>query len=250
MARITIGELLRRHRLAAELTQKQVAEKIPCHHSLVSRVERGILFPSPSYVEHFIEGLALPETERQEIWEVYRHDDQARRHPLTTTESPTDEVQEQIHWDPQVGRWEWIRRWSRYRHTLWSLLLVILALLLAVLLLTPRLRDLSFAAPRPTPTASGHLVVLEPLRLEPPEPVVGQPVTATFQLHNGSDQVVPLVQLVAAARGPGARRLKWDAPHADFPAVSFLICAPAPCTLTPKRAPLPCRVTISSNRHF
>lgn len=86
--------------------------------------------------------------------------------------------------------------------------------------------SLSLAAPHPAPTASGHLVVPEPLRLEPPEPVVGQPVTVTFRLRNGSDQVVPLVQLVAAARGPGARRLQWDAPHADFPAVSFLILRP------------------------
>ena len=75
MAQITIGELPRRHCLAAELIQKQVAKKIPCHHSLVSRVERGLLFPLPSYVEHFVEGLALPETERQEIWEVYWHDE-------------------------------------------------------------------------------------------------------------------------------------------------------------------------------
>lgn len=85
MAQTTIGELLRRHRRRANLTQKDLAEAINCNHSLVSRVETGEQFPSQEYIERFmgITALELADTDREEIRAVYQQDRQARRSPLT-----------------------------------------------------------------------------------------------------------------------------------------------------------------------
>lgn len=67
MTQVTIGELLRRHRLAAELTQKEIATKIGYHHSFVSRIERNSQIPNGDYVALFCHALALEDTERQEL---------------------------------------------------------------------------------------------------------------------------------------------------------------------------------------
>lgn len=69
MAVTTIGELLRRYRKAAGLTQTEIAEKIPCISSTVSRIENGDLQPSPEYVRAFcrIERLALTDAQQREL---------------------------------------------------------------------------------------------------------------------------------------------------------------------------------------
>ena len=57
---VPLGELLRRHRLEASLTQKQLADPIGYHNSLVSRVERNEQAPQPEYVQAVIQALQLP----------------------------------------------------------------------------------------------------------------------------------------------------------------------------------------------
>ncbi len=81
MTQLTIGELLRRHRLDASLTQKEVADMIGCHNSVVSRVEQGRQQPTPDYVERFIEELYLPELDKQEIMALYRQSSQVEAIP-------------------------------------------------------------------------------------------------------------------------------------------------------------------------
>ncbi len=79
---ITIGELLRRHRLEADLTQKEVADMIGGHHnSVVSRIEQGRQAPVPEYVAQFIEVLQLPDEAAGEIWAVYQGDSTASATP-------------------------------------------------------------------------------------------------------------------------------------------------------------------------
>jgi len=60
MAQLTIGELLRRHRLDLGLTQKAIAEKVGYDNTIVSRVERGELIPSEAFVTGFVESLDPP----------------------------------------------------------------------------------------------------------------------------------------------------------------------------------------------
>jgi transcriptional regulator with XRE-family HTH domain len=68
---IKIGDLLRRHRLEAGLTQKQLATEIDYHDSLVSRIERGEQQPTEDYVARFITVMQLSEEQTREIWAVY-----------------------------------------------------------------------------------------------------------------------------------------------------------------------------------
>ena len=72
MTQLTIGELLRRHRLDAALTQKELAEMIDYDHSTVSRIERGTQIPKLEYIERFIEVMKLSDEATQEIWTVFR----------------------------------------------------------------------------------------------------------------------------------------------------------------------------------
>lgn len=67
MTQITLGELLRRHRNDASLTQKELADMIGCHNSVVSRVEQDRQMPTPEYLERFMELLRLTDAEREEI---------------------------------------------------------------------------------------------------------------------------------------------------------------------------------------
>ncbi len=71
MTQITIGELLRRHRLEASLTQKELSELIPFSYTTTSRVETDKQRPAPEYIEHFISALHLPKSDIEEIWAVY-----------------------------------------------------------------------------------------------------------------------------------------------------------------------------------
>ncbi len=75
MAQLTIGELLRRHRLEATLTQKELAEMIGGYrNSVISRVEQGRQVPTSEYVARFIEVLQLPDEDRDEILAVFQGD--------------------------------------------------------------------------------------------------------------------------------------------------------------------------------
>lgn len=69
MAVTTVGELLRRYRKAAGLTQADIAGNIPCESSTVSRIENGELRPSPAYLRAFcaIERLALTDAQQREL---------------------------------------------------------------------------------------------------------------------------------------------------------------------------------------
>ncbi len=71
MTQITIGELLRRHRIEATLTQKQLASAIDYHNSVVSRVETGKQSPSAQYLERVVEALCLSKAERREVWALH-----------------------------------------------------------------------------------------------------------------------------------------------------------------------------------
>ena len=55
MTQLTIGELLRRHRLDASLKQKELAELIAYDYTTISRVERNERLPTETYLEQFAE---------------------------------------------------------------------------------------------------------------------------------------------------------------------------------------------------
>lgn len=80
MSQIEIGELLRRHRLDAVLTQKELADLIGCHNSVVSRVERGDQWPTLEYLQRFIEVMHLAPEEAKKIQGLY----QPSAHPVST----------------------------------------------------------------------------------------------------------------------------------------------------------------------
>ena len=69
---ITIGELLRRHRLEAELTQQELAKLIPFSYTTISRVETDKQRVTEAFVDQFIQALHLPQAEQQAIWNVFR----------------------------------------------------------------------------------------------------------------------------------------------------------------------------------
>jgi predicted ATPase/class 3 adenylate cyclase len=71
MTAIKLGELFRRHRLAANLSQKDVANAVHYHHGTISRIEAGKLFPAKEIIRSFISFLSLPEAETAELWHAY-----------------------------------------------------------------------------------------------------------------------------------------------------------------------------------
>ncbi len=71
MTQMTIGELLRRHRLDACLTQKDLAKLLSYDHTTISRVERNERLPSQAYVEEFANALHLSDIQRQELMALY-----------------------------------------------------------------------------------------------------------------------------------------------------------------------------------
>jgi WD40 repeat protein/transcriptional regulator with XRE-family HTH domain len=73
MTHITLGDLLRRHRLEASLTQKELANLVGYDHTGISRFERSTdRSPQPDFIERFIEALHLPAEEAQQVWNAYR----------------------------------------------------------------------------------------------------------------------------------------------------------------------------------
>lgn len=79
MTEIKLGELLRRHRLAADLSQKDVASAVGYNHGTISRIERNELFPPKNPIELFIRSLSLPEAETAELWQIYERDKRSSR---------------------------------------------------------------------------------------------------------------------------------------------------------------------------
>jgi WD40 repeat protein/transcriptional regulator with XRE-family HTH domain len=67
MTQVSIGELLRRHRLEASLTQKELADRMDYHNSVVSRVERNRQLPTSHYLDMFIQVLTLSQDEQDEL---------------------------------------------------------------------------------------------------------------------------------------------------------------------------------------
>lgn len=236
MTEITFGELMRRYRLRAGLTQKQVAAAIHCDHSLVSRMERGDIFPSLEYVRQFVQAevLALSDAERKELLEVYRRQTEAR-HRLTmdppTMSPPIEPQAPQLEKLIPEGLQEKIRgktRWDGRRLAVWAIMLTLFALTLAIASFTPWPQGSHAAEILPSLSSPpGHIVVAEPLFLSSTTPQIGQLVTVTLRIKNETDQTVRIFRLEAAVRGPGAQQQGWNAPQANFPAVVFLTLPPA-----------------------
>lgn len=64
---ITIGELLRRHRQAAGLKQKELAKLLGYSDTIVSRLETGNQQPQLEYIKQFIKVLQLDEAQQAEL---------------------------------------------------------------------------------------------------------------------------------------------------------------------------------------
>ncbi|MCB0193107.1 MAG: helix-turn-helix domain-containing protein [Anaerolineae bacterium] len=75
MTQLTIGELLRRHRLDALLTQKGLADLLPYDHTTISRIERNERLPPEGYLDHFAEALHLTEAQLQEMMAAFHGSD-------------------------------------------------------------------------------------------------------------------------------------------------------------------------------
>lgn len=75
MLELTIGELLRRHRLDASLTQKQLADLLPYDHTTISRIERNERLPTEDYLSHFAETLHLTDAQLQEMMAAFHGSD-------------------------------------------------------------------------------------------------------------------------------------------------------------------------------
>ncbi|MCB0193106.1 MAG: helix-turn-helix domain-containing protein [Anaerolineae bacterium] len=71
---MTIGVLLRRHRLDASLTQKQLAQLLTYDHTTVSRIERNERPPSAEYLAEFAQALHLTESQHRELTTVFKSD--------------------------------------------------------------------------------------------------------------------------------------------------------------------------------
>lgn len=69
---ITIGELLKRHRLAASLTQKQLAALIPFTDSIISRIETNLRPVDAEYLTAFIDTVHLSQEDNEALWAVFQ----------------------------------------------------------------------------------------------------------------------------------------------------------------------------------
>jgi len=227
MTRITLGDTFRHHRKKAGLTQKQVAKAMAFDHTMVSKVERGKLLPSPEFIERFvqIEALSLTADERQIIYDRYREEQQRQVPPLAAS---AQENNPPIKDDTQNNEPYLTKHNPQYHlQPHWMAALITLLLIFAAWLTFLRLR------PQHNPRAQtqqlphdGQLIVKNTLQLVPTAPGVGQPVTVTVHLQNQSNESLHLLKFEIAVRGPGARALGWSAPQEDFPGVEFITLQP------------------------
>ncbi len=71
------------------------------------------------------------------------------------------------------------------------------------------------------------LRVSNPLRLSPAQPAAGQPVTASYTIHNHGSRPITIPYLGVVARGPNCSGMAWDCPGVrDWPWVSNVRLAP------------------------
>jgi len=238
MSEITIGELVRRYRLRADLTQKALAREIGCHHSLISRIERGNVLPSSDFVESFlrVSVLGLTVKEEEEIRTRYEREQESNGARLTIKprlgrrRSFLNIFNRRLGGDVPNVAFPFSIPWTSQ---LSALLFVFLALGLIPILVYSR-SQLVFH-PQSVENiqlidwedlGEGDLFVVEPPTLSPTNPVVGQPVTATMVLENRSLFVFYLLSLQMAVRGPNARKLEWEAPIMDFPLMPGVVLYP------------------------
>lgn len=259
MAQATIGELLRRYRREAGLTQKALASKICCDHSLVSRVETGEQFPAPEYLERFmgVVELALSAADRQEILTVYQQAQQQRRSPLTESPPALGESlpaqlpqlpqasltslplpaedggvkQEPI--TPKITALKKRRAGPLIRVSVAGMLLLVVFVFsvlgkAGVFSESPPLLDLAVDSCQLTSVnpKTGELATTDSQAPDYITVWVNQPVTVTCQVRNEMDQPILIPDLVAGCRGPDAQFKIWQANKADFPHVLLLSLRP------------------------
>jgi transcriptional regulator with XRE-family HTH domain len=85
---LTIGELLRRQRQAASLTQKELAKLIGYSDTIVSRAETGPHLPKLDYIERFMEALHLTAAHCQELLALYQQASGAKADSLFSLPLP------------------------------------------------------------------------------------------------------------------------------------------------------------------
>lgn len=90
----TIGELLRRHRRDALLTQKELERLIGYDDTVISRVENDNIWPEWEYIKAVITVLQLSDADLQEIQAVYRAEQ-----VVTATSWPTQLLKRQLRED-------------------------------------------------------------------------------------------------------------------------------------------------------
>ncbi len=229
MAQTTLGDIIRYYRKRARLTQKQLAQAIAFDHSLISKVERDKLLPSPEFVGKFVqvETLHLTAEERRVIYDKYQ-EEQKRRAPLPTksavrTKLPGNEsndVAEQ-HTSECYHQLRWRQHWPVILSTTLLLLLTIALLLFH----SPR-GPIEHPLSKLQSPNKGHLIVIDALQLFPSAPLAGESTTVTVHLQNQSTRPIHWLKMEVAVRGPHAQSLGWDAPQEDFPGIEYMTLQP------------------------
>jgi len=225
MTQTTLGDLVRRQRKKAGLTQRQLAKAVAFDHTLISKVERGNLLPSPEFIEKYVqvEALHLTAQERRLIYDTYQAARKQRNLLPTSGETITEPLTDHGRGiaSQQAPLW---RRWRRR----WTVTLSVTSMLViaALLFLLARRRPTELTLTRRQPPNTGNLVIINALQLSPIAPAVGQPVTVVACLENQSTQPIHWLQMEVAVRGPHARALGWRAPQEDFPGVKYVTLQP------------------------
>ena len=72
---LKLGDLLRRHRKDASLSQKELGQMLDYSDSIVSRVENDEQWPAENFIKGFVllNALALNGEQQQMIWQLFRH---------------------------------------------------------------------------------------------------------------------------------------------------------------------------------
>ncbi len=224
---ITLGELLRRYRRRANLTQAQLEPLMGYDDSRISRAENGRCWPSAIFIERFITAVPMSPTEQEELWQVYQAGPDDGRQQLAKPLELTAVQQEQ--WfqlpvnlpipapklaPPPISLHQ---RYIKYLMSLVAFILFAVAFTHIVqefeLLRTTRgLRVVGTPQLQPTTIKEGQLFV-----------PVGQEITASMQLRNINTKTLYLEQIKIAVRGPHACELGWEADQYDFPAAEITL---------------------------
>ncbi|MGW2220052.1 nSTAND1 domain-containing NTPase [Nonomuraea sp. NPDC001684] len=84
MRRTLIGDTLRRRRLNAGLSQRELAARIRFHESVITSVERGERAPTQQYLDRFCEALGLLPHEAVELWQIYQEEPRTKERDVRT----------------------------------------------------------------------------------------------------------------------------------------------------------------------